>query len=145
MKSSIHFWRYPAQLFLQSETFQAKAVEEVKTHILYSVTVFRKSCRLWGIVEKYSMRSQMTIWRMSISRLVYGYKHTLRICNTYRFSTATMVARTRLNVTLYVHCLSCLYLVNTAVRDGNVPWKWSLVGTFICRDLRIYDRLLIWM
>jgi hypothetical protein len=31
----------------------------------------------------------------------------LRICNTYCFSTTTMVARTRLNVTLYVHCLSC--------------------------------------
>jgi len=28
------------------------------------------------------------------------YKHTLRICNTYCFSTATMVARTRFNVTL---------------------------------------------
>jgi len=32
-----------------------------------------------------------------------GYKHTLRIYNTYCFSTTTMVARTRLNVTLYVH------------------------------------------
>jgi hypothetical protein len=31
---------------------------------------------------------------------------TLRLCNTHCFSTATMVARTRLNVTLYVHCLS---------------------------------------
>ena len=27
----------------------------------------------------------------------------LRLCNTYFFSTATMVARTRLSVTLYVH------------------------------------------
>jgi hypothetical protein len=30
------------------------------------------------------------------------------ICNNYRFSTATMVSWTRLNVTQYVHCLSCL-------------------------------------
>jgi hypothetical protein len=29
-----------------------------------------------------------------------GYKHTLRICNTYCFSTAVVVARTPLNVTL---------------------------------------------
>jgi hypothetical protein len=29
-----------------------------------------------------------------------GYKYTLRICNTYCFSTAIMVARTRLHVTL---------------------------------------------
>jgi len=31
-------------------------------------------------------------------------KHTLTICNSYCFSTATMVARTRFNVTLHVHC-----------------------------------------
>jgi hypothetical protein len=40
-----------------------------------------------------------------------GNKRTLRICNTYCFSFATMVARTHLNVTLYVrNCLSCLFL-----------------------------------
>jgi hypothetical protein len=38
-----------------------------------------------------------------------GYKHTLRIRNTYCFFTVTVVARTRLNVTLYVHCLSFLF------------------------------------
>ena len=37
----------------------------------------------------------------------YGYKHTLRICNTYCFPTATVVRRTRLSVRLHVHCLSC--------------------------------------
>jgi len=31
---------------------------------------------------------------------------TLRICNIYSLVTATMVPRTRLNVTLYVYCLS---------------------------------------
>ena len=36
---------------------------------------------------------------------IQGYKHTLRICNTY-FSTARMVKRTRPSVTLYVHYLS---------------------------------------
>ena len=38
------------------------------------------------------------------------YKHTVRINNTYSFSTATMFAQTRLNVALYVHCLSCIDL-----------------------------------
>ena len=38
-----------------------------------------------------------------------GYTHTLRTCNTYCFSTATIVARTRLNLTLCVHCLSYFY------------------------------------
>jgi len=33
------------------------------------------------------------------------YKYTLRMCNAYGFFTATVVTRTRLNVTLYVHCI----------------------------------------
>jgi hypothetical protein len=33
-----------------------------------------------------------------------GYRHTLGIFNIYCFSTATMVTRTRLNVTLDAHC-----------------------------------------
>ena len=36
-----------------------------------------------------------------------GYKYTIRICNINYFSIATMVARTGLNVTFYVHRLSC--------------------------------------
>jgi len=32
-----------------------------------------------------------------------GYRHILKICNAYSFSTATMVVRTQLNVTLYVY------------------------------------------
>jgi hypothetical protein len=36
-----------------------------------------------------------------------GYKPTLIIYNTYCCSTATMVKRTPLCVTLYVRCLSC--------------------------------------
>jgi len=36
----------------------------------------------------------------------YGYKYTLRLCNTHCFFTETMVARTRLNNTFYVYCLS---------------------------------------
>jgi hypothetical protein len=36
-----------------------------------------------------------------------GYKYKLRIRNIYSFSTAIIVARTRLNIALYVHGLSC--------------------------------------
>jgi hypothetical protein len=39
-----------------------------------------------------------------------GHKYTVRICNTICFSTSTVVLRTRLNVTVYVHCLSRLIL-----------------------------------
>ena len=44
-----------------------------------------------------------------------GYKHAFRICNTYCFSTTTLVERSCLNVTLYVHCFSFLVLFSTIV------------------------------
>jgi hypothetical protein len=52
-------------------------------------------------------RPQMTIWRMRIACWTpKATKNILRICNTCCFSTATMVTRTRLSVTLhYVACL----------------------------------------
>ena len=50
-KTDTHFWSYLAQFFLEWEMFQTKVVEKIKTHILFSVTFFRKSCRLWDNVE----------------------------------------------------------------------------------------------
>jgi len=63
---------------------------------------FRKSCRLWDNVQKYCGVGQATN-DMAHEHCVLdnkGYKHTIRICNNYCFSTATMVARMRLHVTL---------------------------------------------
>jgi hypothetical protein len=47
-----------------------KVVGEIETHILYSVTVFRKLCRLRDNVEKVVQphRPQTTIWLKRISR-----------------------------------------------------------------------------
>ena len=50
--------------------FQTKAVQKIKTHILCSVTFFRKSCRLWDNVEKNIVergRPQVAIWRMRVA------------------------------------------------------------------------------
>jgi len=49
---SVYFFLYLATFFLEREMFQTKVVEKIKTHILCSVTVFRKSHRLWENVEK---------------------------------------------------------------------------------------------
>ena len=53
-----------------------------------------------------SKKPQMTIWCMCIACWVTRATITLRICNIYCFSSTTMVAGTRLVVTLYVHWLS---------------------------------------
>jgi hypothetical protein len=58
--------------------------------------------------------SQMTTWRMPIACWIpkATHTHTQRICKAYCFCTAKMAARTRLNVTLYVHC-TFPYIINT--------------------------------
>ena len=55
---------------------------------------------------------QMTIWRMRIACWVTTAKKTHTLCKAHCFSTTTMAARTRLNVTSYVYCLSCLFFVS---------------------------------
>jgi hypothetical protein len=51
----------------------------------------------------------------------WGNKHTLSIRNTYCFPTATVVAWTRLSVTLYVLCLSCLILMSICLCHLLLP------------------------
>jgi hypothetical protein len=54
-------------------------------------------------VEKYCRAGQATDDNMAHAHDMldnYGYKYTHRLCNTHCFSTATMVAPKRLNVTL---------------------------------------------
>jgi len=69
----------------------------------------RKSRRIWDNVEKYCTARQATDDSMAHAHCmldIQGHKHTLRICNTYCFSTPKIFKRTRLNVTLYVHFMS---------------------------------------
>jgi len=98
--------------------FRLNVVKEIKTHLLWSITCFRKSYRLWDNVEKYNRPggARDDIRRVHISRWVPKSinTHTFGIYNTYRFSTATIVARTRLNVTLHINCLYCwIYIIIT--------------------------------
>ena len=55
----------------------------------------------------------------------------LRLCNTHCFSKATMVARRRLSVTLYVHCLSCLILYLNYIFILHFPDEMLTITTFI--------------
>jgi len=106
------FLSYTAQLFLEWEIFQAKVLEKIKTKTLSSITLFRKSRRLWDNVKKY-YRPGQAIDVMTEPHCVrnnclqtHTHTHTQRLCNAYCFSTATIVAWRSLDVTLYVHCLS---------------------------------------
>jgi len=54
---------------------------------------------------------KVTIRLMRIACWITKTTHTHTTCNIHCLSTATMVARTRLSVTFYVHCLFCYYFI----------------------------------
>jgi hypothetical protein len=58
MKTYVHL--YLAELLLEWEMSHTKVAEEIKTHILCSITFSRKSCGLWDNVEKYCRARQAT-------------------------------------------------------------------------------------
>jgi len=81
-------------------------------------------------VEIYNRAEQATDDNMARAHCMLdtqGYKHTHRMYNSYCFSTATVVARTRLHVTLYVNCLSCYILKYFRFHDEiSVPWSCNV-------------------
>jgi hypothetical protein len=60
MKPARHFWSYLTHFFLEWGMFQANVVEEIRTHILFLILFFRKSCRVCDNVEKYCTAVQAT-------------------------------------------------------------------------------------
>ena len=111
-KNNAHFsWRPPyifdriSFLASQNDMFPTKFVEEIKTHILCPITFFFFEIltvyeKMWkSFVETY--RPQITIWCMRIAYWTPKDINTLRICNTYCFSTETMFAWSCLILTLY--------------------------------------------
>jgi hypothetical protein len=94
------------------------------THFMFN-NFFAKNRTVYK-VEKYGTARQatddITIWRMRFACWIKkAGGHTHKICNIYSFSTATMVARTRLNVTLYVQCVSCCVVLEGD--SGIQSWK----------------------
>ena len=88
----------------------AKLYSKITTHILCSISFFIRSCHLWDNVKKYCRAGEakdISTAHAHYSLDTRSYKHTLRICNTHFFSTATIFARTRLSISLYVHWLTC--------------------------------------
>jgi hypothetical protein len=99
----IYLFGHLAHFFFEWKMHQTKVVEKIETHILCSI-IFFYSFRLL-----YCRAGQATDDSMAHAHCMLnnnGYKHTLRTCSTYCFSTAKMIGRTCLNVTLPVHCLS---------------------------------------
>ena len=90
--------------------------ENQNTHFVFNIFFFRKSYLLSDNVGKYCRAGYATDDNMAHARWIldnWGYRHTLRKCNTYWFFPATMVMHKRLDDTFYVHWLSFYLLIST--------------------------------
>jgi hypothetical protein len=94
--------------FREKNSIQASHLSciKLKTLIVCSITFFENRAVYEIMWEIYRRAGQATddsmAWHMLIACCIPKARHTLRICNTYRFPNATTVTPTRLNVTLYV-------------------------------------------
>ena len=62
---------------------QTKVAEKIRTRILYSATFFRKTCRLWGNLQKYGTPGQATQDNIPHAFFMldnHGYRHTHTVC-----------------------------------------------------------------
>jgi len=90
------------------------------THLYPKNFFCRKSCHLWGNVEKYGRTGQVIGDKMSH---VYCMLNTTRICNTYCFFTGTIVSR---NASLLRHThIACLF--NFRLRVSDLYYNWLYV------------------
>jgi hypothetical protein len=98
---------------MKRPVFQMTVVVKIKTNILCSVTFF-DNLSVYAITWENIIEPglpQMIIWRMRITHWTpkATNKHSEYV--KQRFSTATTIAQTHLNVTLYVHCLSSSFRI----------------------------------
>jgi hypothetical protein len=127
MQTNKHFFlSHLAYLFLGWEIFQTLWRKSTRTFCVQWCFFPRNPCGLWGNVENIVERGrpQMTIWRLRIACWIS------RLCNTRCFSTATILTRTRVSVTLYVHCLSCSLLTIAGTVDNlSIVINWFAAVT----------------
>jgi hypothetical protein len=84
-------------------------MEKIRTHFVFSNLFYFENLTFYGIMWKHAVEQsgpQMKTWRMHIACWIRKAINTHpRLCNTHCFSTAKVVARPRLNITLFLHCV----------------------------------------
>jgi hypothetical protein len=114
----IYILSYIAHFFLEWEMFQKKSCRKNQnTYFLLSNFFFSENGAVYERMWK-TLWSEQATDDCGAGALHAGYLrlqiHRLISCNTHCFSTTTKVARTRLSVTLYVHCVSCITCIMRA-------------------------------
>ena len=131
MTGTIHEDRYTffisRSLLLILRNVSDKGYKENQSkRLVFNNFFFRIS---WNNVEKYGRAGQATDDNIAHAYCMLDtedYKRTLSICNTYSFSTVSMVAWKRLGVTLYVHCMSCSLLATKVIKNKDNSYRTAV-------------------
>jgi len=129
---SKHVETYNKLIVKQKFCTSSWLITEINTQFIFnnvSPPPQKKLCLLWDNAEKHGWPGQATDDNMAHAHCTLdtkGYKNTLTVRKTYCFSTATMVARTRLSV-MYIACLVTVYNVITSTQCfwySNQSTRW---------------------
>ena len=123
-------------LLRMSNVLDKSCRENQNIRFVFSNFFFSENCIVYEIMSKNMMepdRPQLAIWWhiacwlnkttcVQVHTCARAPTHT-KISNTYCFFTATVVSWTHLNVTLYIHCLSCNQpLLGIAFCFSSIDW-----------------------
>jgi len=94
--------------------FQTKVVEKINTHILFSITVFQKSCCWWDNVENIvePKRPQTTVWCKHIVCWILKAINTHSeyvILNAFPLQQS-LEERASMLPYMYIACLTSVYI-----------------------------------
>ena len=131
MKTNIHFLLYLAQFVLEWEMFQARFVEK-NQNTFYVHSLFYENSAVYEMWKKCCTARQTTedniTQHIRLECWIHKatHTHTLRICNTYCFSTATIVERTRL-IVMSIVIVPLLFIVfySSLYEVWKLEWAMS--------------------
>jgi len=136
MKAYVHLWSHVAQYFLEWEMFYTEVVKKIEIHtcILCSITFFRKSCRLWDSVEKYTTARQATddniIRRMFVACWITKATNTRWEYVIHIAFPRQHLLSERASVLRYTYFASLVYFTRVVL----LPLWRVILGTY-CRNI----------
>jgi hypothetical protein len=131
---TLHVDQYTLLIMCRTFLLRIKNISDKRYRLLCSIFFFLENHVVYEIMWKNVVergKPQMRLWRMRIACWIPKATNTHSGCIILiAFPTATMVARTHLNVTLYVHCLSCL-----KIAELTDAYNWNDSLTFLCWNM----------
>jgi hypothetical protein len=95
--------------------------ENQHKHFIFNTSFLRKACLSWDNVETYGRVRQITAHTLCMLDN-WGYRHALRIRNTYCFlSTSILVTLKRLCFRLYARACVCVCVWNCRPTEAHFP------------------------